>query len=409
MSTENEVEVTFVGGRAVDQTENLESALPADEREAAMKAVREAMSGKKDSDKGRSEKVSKAKETAEEIGREVAEDADDIADKVSDPGGVNKFRKSEKAKEESQEAPERGPDGKFLPKTDSKASSSPKDDVSDEELDLDKASVKQLLKAREKVANLKRTAAEMSKEQAKFADESRQVQDAWRQIQAREAQLKANESRWQKLQQNPSEAVRALGLDPEAFIMNLARDGTPEGAMERRFRELEAKLTEANSWKEQQAEQQRQYQAHLQEQQVAHARTTAVQEFTKLGMDEDKFPHVSAFYKGRERALVAEGDLTAEEFRNLTGREGSYEQILEYIEDELADRAKAWYSKVGAKKEAASASRVIPPKAKGKSISPDMSGERRSASPKDLKDLSPEDRLEVARQAVAAAMAGAKR
>jgi len=407
--SEEQAEVTFVGGKAIEQTEALESALPTDEREAAIKAVREAMNPKKAEKEAR---VAKAKETAQEIGEEVAEDADDIADRVSDPGGVNKFRKSEKAKEEL-EAPERGPDGKFLPrdgKTDSKAPSSPKDDVSDEDLDLDKASVKQLLKARERVANLKRTAAEMTKEQQKFQEESRKIHDVWAQIQAREAKLKADEARWNKLQQNPSEAVRALGLDPEAFIMNLAREGTPEGAMERRFRELEQKLSEANSWKEQQAEQQRQYQEHLQQQHIVQARQNAVQEFTKLGMDEEKFPHVSAFYKGRERALVAEGDLTAEEFRNLTGREGTYEQILEYIEDELADRAKAWYSKVGAKKESSSnVTKAAPPKAKGKSISPDMSGERRSASPKDLKDLSPEDRIEVARQAVAAAMAGAKR
>src|SRR6185369_15352106 len=76
--------VTFVGGKAIEQHESLDSNLEPDEREAAKAAVREAIASQ-----------------AEAAGKEPAEDAK--SSRAKDP-----FRPPGTT-------PERGPDGKFLP------------------------------------------------------------------------------------------------------------------------------------------------------------------------------------------------------------------------------------------------------------------------------------------------------
>lgn len=373
--------VTFVGGKAIEQTEAQESNLPQDEREAAKAAVKKAIS-----------------EAAKATGEEAAETA-------------KAQRKANPWRPDGAETTERGPDGKFLPK-EAKAEAKPEAEP-EEDLDLDKASVKQIIKAREKVAQIKREAKDESSKARQEIESSRaQLNQFYQQLEHQKAQLARETQRLQGLRSNPAQALREMGIDPQQYILDLAQDGTPEGEQKRQFKAIQDQIEEMKAWKQEQANH---FQRQQQEQQLQYhkqVRQNAVGTFLKLGLDEEKYPHVSQFYGGRQKALVAEGDLISEEYRNLTGKEGSYEEILDYIEDELADRAKSWYSKTYGKAQKVSAD-TTPPKtqvksAKGKSLNPEASGERRTLSPKDLRDLDSDERLEAAKQAVKQALASSK-
>ena len=374
--------VTFVGGKAVEQTEQVESTTDPDVREDAMEAVRKAI---------------------KEAGESAAKEAESYKSPLA------------KAAAKEKETPERGSDGKFLPK-DGKSSPKQSEDDSEpvetasEKFDPETASVKQLLKAREQVAGMKREAkdevskakAEIEAARQQLAQQQQQQQQAWNQIQRELNNLK-------RLKSNPAQAVREAGWDPEQFIIDLANDGTPEGKSQRELRELRNQIAEMQTWKAQQAKllEEQQYNYHVE--QARTARRNAVDSFTKLAMDGEKFPHVAAFYKGRDRALVAEGDIIAEEYRNLSnGKEGTFEQILEFIEDELADRMKGWYTTKSGSQQDDTKPQPKKKVEKGKALSPDGSGERRALKPKDLTDLDADERREAAKQAVAVALAASK-
>ncbi len=391
----DEAVVTFVGGKAVEQTEGLDSNLEQDERTAAKEAVRKAI---------------------EAAGDESAEDAK--SSKAKDPFKPSGTKSEADEKEEKDSPPERGPDGKFLPRDGKPADKGEKPkppadakEESDEPLDLDKASVKQLLKQRERVAAMKRDAKdEISKAQQEFQAQQRQLYQMQQQYAQERAQLERERRNWQAIKSDPARAIREGGYDPEQFILDLAQEGTPEGQARRQQKEIQSQLAEIKAWREEQAQAQYRQQQQWQQQQVVQARQSAVKDFVSLGLNEEKYPHVANFYAGQERALVAFGDLAAEEYRNLSGgKEGSYADILDYIEDQLAERANTWYSKkqkgATSGQKADTQQTTEKPKSKGKTLNPESSGERRAHSSKALLDLDGDERLEAAKQAVARAMA----
>jgi hypothetical protein len=366
----DEANVTYVGGKAIEQTLAAEPENPNDNREDALAAVREAI---------------------EKAGKESAEDAK--SDRAKDP-----FKPAVGS------APERGPDGKFLPRDEKPAEKEPET----EDFDPEKANVKQLLKNREKLANYKKEAKdELSKAQEAFRQEQARHYQEMQRFQMERQRLQQEREAWTNLRKDPGRAIREAGYEPEQFILDLAREGTPEGQAERQRREFEAQLKEMRDWKEQQAQAQERQLYEAQLAQIRQHRSHAEQTFTNLGMNEEKYPHVAAFYKGREKALISEGDMTAEEFRTLTGgREASLEDILDYIEDQLAERTKSWYAK--SKPTQKVESKAAPSGSKGKSLSPDFSGERRALNSKELKDLDGEERHEAAKQAVKVALAASQ-
>lgn len=376
----DESNVTFVGGKAIEQHEAAESNLPSDERAEAMKAVKEAIAG-------------------------AAKEATESADKAS---------KQDPYKPEGAKA-ERDPEtGKFLPKggkTQEKAKSEEVDD-DDEPIDTTSAPLKQLLKAREKLAKQKVAQKdEFAQERAKIQEETRKIQQTWAEIQQMQRQIQQQTAYLQKLKSDPATAVREFGWEPEEFIVNLAKEGTPEGAASRAQREIQAQLAEIRKWKEEMSvqEQQRAHQAQFNQQ--VQFRDHIEKTFIGGAMNEEKNPHIASFYKGRESALIAQGDLIAAEFRELSGgREASLEEIIDYIEEDLADRATAWYEKKsGTKKDGVlQASGNKPAKgSKGKSLNPELSGERRALGKKSLKDLDEEERLLAAKESVGMALAAA--
>ncbi len=390
-------QVTFVGGKAIEQTESLESDMPHDDREAAKEAVRKAI-----------------QEAGESSAREAKENR---AKDPFRPAGT----KSSDEEPGDKSTPQRGPDGKFLPADGSAPKKGPggnesksgTDEDAEENVDPATASVKQLLKAREKVAALKKDAKdEISKERQAIQEEAAKIRQHYAQLQHQQAQLQRERETLAALRKDPARAVREAGWDPEQFILDLAQEGTPEGQAKRQYQELQRQIKEMQDWKAQQAKQAEEQKYNQYMAQAQAHRHAMVRSFLDMGLNEEKYPHVSTMYKGRDKLLVAAGDLIAEEFRNLSGREGSHEQILDYLEDELAESFNGWYQKKsGSQKVDKSPTVVTPAKgsSKGKALSPEASGERRALKARDLNDLDNDERLEAAKQAVAVALAASKR
>lgn len=393
-TTESGAEVTYVGGKALEQTDTAKSEAPAtgdaqrdSEREAAVKAVREA--------------IGKAAKEAKESAPRVAK-----TDGFRPPGA--------KSESDTEATPE--PKAKAKPETHSQTKPEP----DDEDVDLDKASVKQLFKHREKLAAAKREAVtQHQQEMAKIQAERQAIQQEYQRIQQERAQIQRQAQKLSALKSDPARAVLEAGWEPEDFILSLAREGTEEGKMARALRQQQQELAELKAYREEQIRQQQEYAQQQQLQHEAYRRQTVEQTFLKSALDEKARPHTAAFYKGRERALVAEGDLVAAEYRELTGKEADLDQIADYIEDQLAQRAKLWYEtarKLGltdyeAQQVAASeiggdggTGASVPPAGKrGKTLSGSMASERRSLGSA-LKDLDGEERLEAAKEAVRQAL-----
>lgn len=386
--------VTFVGGKPIEQHEGLDSNIDDDTRAEAEAAVREAIK------KAAGEAKENAPKAAKSDGR-VPEGAKKDTDE--DDGDEEVENKPVAKKAKAKEAPERGPDGKFLPRE-------PKEDDGDEEdevIDPSKASLKQLLKNREKVAAQKKeTHSQFEQERQRIAEETRRVQETWQQIQQMQQEVQRERQKLELLRKNPAMAIREIGLEPEQFIMDLAQDGTPEGVAKRQQAELQRQIEELRNWKEQQAQAYQRAQEEAQWQQAVQYREHIKNQFLSDALNEETRPHTATFYKGREHALMAYADFIANEYRNMSGgREASLQEVADFIEDDLAERANRWYESKSGSKQTTRTTEAKPGKgSKGKSLNPEVASERRSLGRKTLKDLDDEERLAAAREAASLAI-----
>lgn len=373
--------VTFVGGKAIEQNESLDSQVDDSVRADAEAAVREAIKGA-------------AEEAKEDSGRSER-------DPFKPPGAKGtgeEDERSEAPKPRKKPAePERGSDGKFLP---SKEGS---EDEEEEEIDPSKASLKQLLKNRDKLVSQKREAkSAVDAERQRLADETRKVQETWSQIQEMQREIARERAKLELFKKDPAAAIREIGYDPDQFIIDLAQEGTPEGQAAKAQRELQKQIEELRQWKEEQAQAFRRAQEEAVWQQQVQHREHIKKTFLSDALNEENRPHTSAFYAGREDALMAYADLIAQEYRKMSGgREASLPEVADFIEDELAERANRWYETKSGKQKVASPTKPPPGKgSKGKSLNPDALSERRSLGRKPLKELDDEERLAAARESV---------
>ena len=387
--------------------------LPADhesEREAAKKAVREALEAE-------AKKEKKSAKKPESDDDEPASEKPKAKAKKPEP-------KDDDEAPESKGGRERGPDGKFVPKAKAKAEDDDGDGEEEEpekpapkpkkeeEIDPDTAELKAVLRNRDKIAKAKQ--AQQQQLQAQQMEFQRQQMEFQRQRQ----QFEQERQRLEMLRKDPARAIQENGWDPEDFIMSLANEGTPEGKLQRQLREQQMQLQEMHKWREEQLRREQAAYREQQHNQLVQARTNVVAAFTKGAMDESKYPHISSFYAGREHALVAEGDVIAGQYRELTGREATLQEVAEYIEEELAKRAKVWYEKMQKAAKAKTESqddsddsdsgKPARGGSRGKSLSNSTASERRALG-KDLRDLEGDERLAAARDAVKAALKNAPR
>ena len=356
--------VTYVNGRVESQTTEGEgSGTPDGEREAAIAAVKAALKGE----------AAKAGESAAKEAKEARE---------QDPLRP----RSDTTRDEA---------GKFT-KTTEDAPKAPTDD--------DAASLKRVLQERKQIA------ANKAAQQSEFNKMHQQLQAYERSLQQQRAEIDRDRKRYETIKTDPVRAFRENGWDPEAVILDLARDGTPEGVAARQQREFQSQLKEMQDWKLQQ-EQSRQEATRQAESRAWDARRAQVeQEFVGTALNEEKHPHLSSFYSGHEASLVAEGDSVADQYRALTGKEATSSEIAEYLEE----RAAKWYKTMSSKSQAlvAGGQQTRPPvtqgrptqgSATGRTLSADDSSERRSLGAS-FKDLDGDERLAAAREAVGAAL-----
>ena len=361
-------EITFQNGRAIEQT--TEGEVPdgdhGDERAAAMAAV---------------------KEVLEAEGKKAAKEAKEA--RAKDPLVPR----------------DRGPDGKFLV---------------DDPVEAEKeAAVKKLQRtAEDPDASALRRALADRRDAAKYKAEANaelersrtEVRQFHAQLQREKAEVDAQRQQMAMFRKDPIRAIRENGWDnPEEFILDIAQDGTPEGQARRQHREMQAQIKEMRDWKDQQAEHARQQHAQQQQAQQRQYRQQIEQEMLKTAFVEEQHPHLVSFYKGHEVSLIAEADVVAEQYRAVTGKEASFAEIAEYLEE----RAAKWYKSMGGKGNATNrapqagaqiqSGRPTQGSATGKkSLGPAGSSERRTLGT-NIADLDGEDRLEAARTAVRAA------
>lgn len=387
-----EAQVTYVGGKAIEQHESLDSDLDGDTREAAKEAVRKAI---------------------REAGESSAKEAEEADERDQYKVKLPKNKESDGSEDEDgEEEPKRGKDGKFLPR-DGSVPKPVKDEKADEEeetVDPETASLKQLMKHRAKLANEKREVkSQLDVERQKVAQQTDQLRQFQAQLQAQHQEMQRERARLQRLRSNPAEAIREIGYDPEQFILDLAQDGTPEGAARKQNQAMQAQLEEMRQWKADMARQQQEQQQQYQIQQVKAHRASVEKEFLDSATNEEKYPHMATFYSGNHGALVAWGDMVAAEYRKISGgKEAGIGEILDYIEEDIASKSKTWYEKQQARKNSARVETGKTPKgSKGRTLTPGSGGERRAIAT-NLQDLDGDERLAAAREAVGIALASTR-
>ena len=357
--------VTYEGGRVVDQQTSGEvpEGEHGDELAAAKAAVKKALN-----------------EDAKEEGKKAA--AESKAARAKDPLVPR----------------ERGPDGKFLSDDDAPAA---KSKAAVEEPDADASALRKALAERKATAQYK---AQANAELEQMRQETRQF---YAQLQREKAEIEREREKFAAFRKDPIRAIRENGwTNPEEFIMDIAQDGTPEGQARRAQRELMDRLEKAESWQKQQVEAAQRQRQEQEQNQRRGFRESVEREmirttFAKDETGKEHHPHLASFYKGHEVGLLAEADVVAEQYRNVTGKEASFAELAEYLEE----RAAKWYKSM-------SGAQVAPPVTQGrpaqgsvgkKSLSPAGSSERRSLGTS-LADLDGDDRLEAAKTAVRAAI-----
>lgn len=376
-------DVTYVGGRAVEQAtegETHEGTDHGDELAAAKAAVKAAL---------------------EEEGKKAAKEAKDHLEK--DPvqraarGKDGKFQSDkDPAEQEVEDAKE------ALSKEMAKAE--PKEPKKKDEADEDASALRKALQERKEAAKFK---AEAAAELEKARQEARQF---YQQLQREKQELAQEKARLEMLRKDPIRAIKENGWDPEEFIMDIASDGTPEGQARRAQRELQAQIAELRNWKQEQAEQAQRQAVQAKEQEKAQFRRSVEQQFLNAAAarKEDgthKNNHLVSMYKDDPAALIVQADLVAERYRQATGKEASFAEIAEYLEE----RAAKWYKSMSN----SSAPQVGAPVTQGKptlgsatgkrSLSPNGSSERRSLGVS-LQDLDGDERRSAAMDAVRAAL-----
>lgn len=361
-------EVVYVGGKAVEQ--NTTGETPdgdhGDELAAAKAAVKKVM----DDD---------AKAEAKEAGKAAAKEAKES--RAKDPLVPR----------------DRDADGKFIPNdSDEKRSAKPT------EPDPEASALRKALSERKETAKYK---AEANAELERMRAEVRQVHQ---QVLRDKQEVATERAKLAQLRSDPIRAIRENGWDPEQFIMDIAQDGTPEGKAARANRELQQSIKELHEWKAAQAEERQQQARQLQQNKQKEFRQQVERQFldttfnTKNEAGEEQHPHLAGLYKGHEVGLLAEADVVAEQYRNMTGKEATFSEIAEYLEE----RAAKWYKSMSGRTQA------VPPVTQGKptqgssgkkSLSPAGSSERRSLG-KSFADLDGEERREAAMTAVRSAI-----
>lgn len=262
---------------------------------------------------------------------------------------------------------------------------------------------------RSKLAQALKKRNEVHQEREKARQEADQIKSEALRMRAeveQAARQLQQQAQWLKnLQNDPIRALEAAGINPEEFIFNLAKEGTPEGAQAKELRELRAKQAQFEKWQKDQEEQRQEALRQHQIQQQQHFRNQVETQFIQQAEARENVKLALESGLLSKRMLIEEGDRVADKYRQLTGQEASLEDIIEYI-DEQAGKA---YTRIRGGPQVKAPVTPVPSKQPvRKTLSQDDGSERRALTPTYDPEEAEEDRKARAAKAVAIVMQKAR-
>lgn len=205
--------------------------------------------------------------------------------------------------------------------------------------ELDHKGIAHILKKREEV---QREREEARRERDLILQEARQArEEAARQ----KAEFERQVQFLQRLRSDPVKAVREAGWDPEEFVNSLANAADPATKEKEKFQTLEEQIKEFHEWRESLLVEHEKLKERHQQYQYEQFRTKVESEFLAEAQNEEAYPAVSIYYHGNDRLLVQEGDAIADEYRALTGKEATLEDILEVLDERAKEKLERWQTR----------------------------------------------------------------
>lgn len=199
-----------------------------------------------------------------------------------------------------------------------------KDDDSDLE-SIERTLAKRREEAREKL----RIREEIAKEKA-------EIERHKSELSRKEQEILEAASYIKKLRSDPAAAVRALGIEPEDFIAQLANGSTEDYKRRSELDSIRSELAETKralqerQQREQQEQEQRRMQMFQQRQQQAEG------EFYGIAVSDD-FPTLKSLFSGEDAGyLIAKANDVAERYYQAAGKAANFRDIAEYLEHQYS-------------------------------------------------------------------------
>jgi hypothetical protein len=231
----------------------------------------------------------------------------------------------------------------------------------------------------------------------KAMQEAQRVHQEAQQLMAQARQA----AQWaQQLKSDPIKALQAAGVDPEAFIMQLANEGTPQSLADKKLQEQDRKLKEFEEWKSAQERKAQEAAKQAQLAQIQQFRSSVETEFFQKVESSKHIKEAMEAGLFTKEDLVQKGDSVADQYRQLTGQEASLADIVAYIDSQVG---KAYQKLKGTQQVAAPVIQPKPgPSAKKApvTLSADDASERRSLDKQVSLEMDRDERIKLANKAV---------
>ncbi len=294
--------------------------------------------------------------------------------------------------------PERGADGKFLPK-ESAAAVTPEAPVEEE----GGSKIAALLRAREKAQDLREQgASEGEKLIASAREKAQAVAD---QIISEARQRAAEEaSAWKaKFRSAPLQAIKDQGIDTRTLVDEVQREGSPEWQAQKRMEaaqsKLDTELADIKAWRDSMTAKETEWE----KQRVNQGRQQTEKHFLTL-LPEDS----AARTLWEDGDIIAKAHKAADDYREKSGGQvASLEDLRDYLEEQAAKKLagiRGQQPGTSAAQQAAKKVSANQPKANGPRALSAASASERRTSPKPHHEMTEAEQREAQVEAATAAM-----
>lgn len=251
-----------------------------------------------------------------------------------------------------------------------------------------KSRLSRLVKEREKGNRIRRDAEASAN---KVREEANQLKSQYEQ---QLAQLRKDAEYLQQLRDNPMDALRAAGKDPEEFFTDIATANTPEGQMRKTVFQLQRELEAERSLRQNREQQEKLQREQWERQQVENQKKGIIDGYLKEARDAEKYPTISKVFGFSERILVEAGHEAANLFREATGKQATYDQVCEFLEEQASLSLSADSKAKSANGKSGLGGKTLP------KSQPGQTGERRSFKAEPTEKDSWEERERKAKLAI---------